>query len=106
MSVHNTEGNTGIMNDELVSELMRNSRDTNQKVNELHQTIFGAHGQGGIIREHHEFRVRTEAELEVLRKHREEINLFKAKLVAVVAFASAVASFFGSKLATLVSKIP
>ena len=100
------EGNNGEMNDELLSELIRNSRDTNQKVGEMHTTIFGAHGQGGLIREHHEFKTRTEAELEALRKHREEINLFKAKLVAVVAFASAVASFFGSKLATLVSKLP
>ncbi len=88
------------------TELAQLLRETHRQVGQIHTTIFGAEGQGGMIREHREFRARTEAELEALRKHKEEINLFKAKLVAVVAFASAVASFFGSKLAAFVAKLP
>jgi hypothetical protein len=106
MIENKTEGNTGEMSDDLISELIQNSRDTNQKVGEMHTTIFGAQGQGGLIREHREFKEKTAKELEILQKHREEMSTFKAKLVAVVGVVATIASFFGSKIASLVTKAP
>jgi len=100
------EGDLGKMNDDLISELIQNSRDTNQKVGEMHTTIFGAQGQGGLIRDHKEFKAITESELARLNKHREEMTVFKAKLVAVVGVVSALMSFFGSKLAAIFFKSP
>ena len=89
-----------------LNELETLLRETHRQVGQIHTTIFGAEGQGGIIREHREFRARTELELQALRRHKEEINLFKAKLVAVVGVVATVASFFGSKIAAIVTKIP
>lgn len=100
------EGNTGIMNEGQLSELIQNSRDTNQKVNEMHTTIFGAQGQGGLLREHREFKESTLEELALLQKHREEMSAFKQKLVLVVGIVATVASFFGSKIASLIVKSP
>ena len=94
------------MNEGQLSELIQNSRDTNQKVNEMHTTIFGAQGQGGLLREHREFKESTIEELALLQKHREEMSTFKAKLLLVVTFAATVASFFGSKIAAVFSKTP
>ena len=94
------------MNEGQLSELIQNSRDTNQKVNEMHTTIFGAQGQGGLLREHREFKESTLEELALLQKHREEMSTFKAKFVLVVTFAATVASFFGSKIAAVFTKAP
>ena len=100
------EGNQGIMNEGQLSELIQNSRDTNQKVNEMHTTIFGAQGQGGLLREHREFKEETLEELALLQKHREEMSTLKAKLVLVVGIVATVASFFGSKIAAVFTKTP
>jgi hypothetical protein len=100
------EGNQGIMNEGQLSELIQNSRDTNQKVNEMHTTIFGAQGQGGLLREHREFKESTMEELALLQRHREEMSTFKQKLVLVVGIVATVASFFGSKIASLITKTP
>ena len=94
------------MNEGQLSELIQNSRDTNQKVNEMHTTIFGAMGQGGLLREHKEFKESTLEELTLLQKHREEMSAFKQKLVLVVGIVATVASFFGSKIASLIVKAP
>jgi hypothetical protein len=94
------------MNEGQLSELIQNSRDTNQKVNEMHTTIFGAQGQGGLLREHREFKESTLEELALLQKHREEMSTLKAKLVLVVGIVATVASFFGSKIASLIVKAP
>jgi hypothetical protein len=94
------------MNEGQLSELIQNSRDTNQKVNEMHTTIFGAQGQGGLLREHREFKESTLEELALLQKHREEMSAFKQKLVLVVGIVATVASFFGSKIASLIVKSP
>lgn len=94
------------MNEGQLSELIQNSRDTNQKVGEMHTTIFGAQGQGGLLREHKEFKGSTMEELALLQKHREEMSTFKAKLVLVVGIVATVASFFGSKIASLIVKSP
>jgi hypothetical protein len=94
------------MNEGQLSELIQNSRDTNQKVNEMHTTIFGAQGQGGLLREHREFKEETLEELALLQKHREEMSTFKQKLVLVVGIVATVASFFGSKIASLIVKSP
>jgi hypothetical protein len=94
------------MNEGQLSELIQNSRDTNQKVNEMHTTIFGAQGQGGLLREHREFKESTMEELALLQKHREEMSAFKQKLVLVVGIVATVASFFGSKIASLIVKAP
>ena len=102
----NQEGKQGIMNEGQLSELIQNSRDTNQKVNEMHTTIFGAQGQGGLLREHREFKESTMEELALLQKHREEMSAFKQKLVLVVGIVATVASFFGSKIAFLIVKSP
>ena len=102
----NQEGNQGIMNEGQLSELIQNSRDTNQKVNEMHTTIFGAQGQGGLLREHKEFKESTLEELTLLQKHREEMSAFKQKLVLVVGIVATVASFVGSKIAFLIVKSP
>jgi len=101
----NQEGNQG-MNDDLIAELVQNSRETNQKVGEMHTTIFGAQGQGGLLREHREFKESTQEELAMLQKHREEMATFKAKLVLVVGIVASIASFFGSKIAALITKTP
>ena len=103
---HEQEGNTGGMSDEMLSELIRNSRDTNQKVGEMHTTIFGAQGQGGLIRDHQDFKAKTTKELELLQRHREEMAAFKAKLVLVVGIVATIASFFGSKIASIIVKSP
>ena len=100
------EGNQGVMNEGQLSELIQNSRDTNQKVNEMHTTIFGAQGQGGLLREHREFKESTLEELALLQKHREEMSTFKQKLVLVVGIVATVASFFGSKIAAVLTKTP
>ena len=105
MSTNNTEGNQG-MNEELLGKLLSESRDTNQKVNEMHTTIFGAMGQGGLLREHREFKESTMDDLATLNKHREEMATFKAKLVLVVGIVATIASFFGSKIASLIAKAP
>ena len=94
------------MNEGQLSELIQNSRDTNQKVNEMHTTIFGAQGQGGLLREHREFKEATLEELALLQKHREEMSTFKQKLVLVVGIVAMVASFFGSKIAAVFTKTP
>jgi len=94
------------MNEDYLSELIANSRETNQKVSEMHTTIYGAQGQGGMLREHQEFKVKTEKELEQLQKHREEMATFKAKLVLVVGIVASIASFFGSKIAAVLTKTP
>ena len=94
------------MNEGQLSELIQNSRDTNQKVNEMHTTIFGAQGQGGLLREHKEFKESTLEELTLLQKHREEMSAFKQKLVLVVGIVATVASFVGSKIAFLIVKSP
>jgi hypothetical protein len=100
------EGNTGVMNEGQLSELIQNSRDTNHKVSQMHTTIFGAEGQGGLLREHREFKESTMEELALLQKHREEMSTFKQKLVLLVTLAASVASFFGSKIAALLTKTP
>jgi len=94
------------MNDDLIAELVQNSRETNQKVGEMHTTIFGAQGQGGLLREHREFKESTQEELAMLQKHREEMTTFKSKLVLVVGIVASIASFFGSKIAALITKTP
>lgn len=100
---HEQGESTGIMNEQQLSELIQNSRDTNQKVNEMHTTIFGAQGQGGLLREHREFKQATEGEISKLQKHREEMATFKAKLVLVVGIVASIASFFGSKIAAVLT---
>jgi hypothetical protein len=102
----NTEGKQGEMNEDLIKELIANSRDTNHKVGEMHTTIFGAMGQGGLLREHKEFKESTMEELALLQKHREEMSTFKQKLVLVVGIVASIASFFGSKIAALITKTP
>ena len=94
------------MNDKQLGELLENARDTNHKVSQMHTTIFGAEGQGGLLREHREFKESTMEELALLQKHREEMSTFKQKLVLVVGIVATVASFFGSKIASLIVKSP
>jgi len=94
------------MNDKQLGELLENARDTNHKVSQMHTTIFGAEGQGGLLREHREFKEATMEELALLQKHREEMATFKAKLVLVVGIVASIASFFGSKIAALITKTP
>ena len=94
------------MNDKQLGELLENARDTNHKVSQMHTTIFGAEGQGGLLREHREFKESTLEELALLQKHREEMETFKAKLVLVVGIVASIASFFGSKIAALITKTP
>ncbi len=100
------KGINGNMEKELLSKLLETTEDTNKKVGEMHTTIFGAQGQGGLLREHKEFKEATEEELAILNKHREDMVTFKAKLLAVVGLISAIASFFGSKIASIISKTP
>lgn len=99
-------GDKGNMEKELLSKLIETTEDTNRKVGEMHTTIFGAQGQGGLIRDHKEFKALTEKELEGLKKHKEEINLFKAKMLGMVGGVSLLASFLGSKIASAIFKIP
>jgi len=94
------------MNEQQVGEMLQTIRETNQKVGEMHTTIFGAQGQGGLLREHREFKEETIEELSILQKHREEMATFKAKLVLVVGLVATVASFFGSKIAAALTKLP
>ena len=94
------------MNDKQLGELLENARDTNHKVSQMHTTIFGAEGQGGLLREHREFKESTQEELAMLQKHREEMTTFKSKLVLVVGIVASIASFFGSKIAALITKTP
>ena len=94
------------MNDKQLGELLENARDTNHKVSQMHTTIFGAEGQGGLLREHREFKEATMEELALLQKHREEMTTFKSKLVLVVGIVASIASFFGSKIAALITKTP
>ena len=94
------------LSDLQLNELLHNTRETNQKVNQMHTTIFGAEGQGGLIRAHETFKEQTNRELAVLQKHREEITVFKAKLLIVVSILSTIASFFGSKIASVFNKTP
>jgi len=94
------------MNDKQLGELLENARDTNHKVSQMHTTIFGAEGQGGLLREHREFKEATMEELALLQKHREEMATFKAKLVLVVGIVASIASFFGSKIAGVFTKTP
>ena len=94
------------MNDKQLGELLENARDTNHKVSQMHTTIFGAEGQGGLLREHREFKEATMKELALLQKHREEMETFKSKLVLVVGIVASIASFFGSKIAALITKTP
>lgn len=94
------------MNDKQLGELLENARDTNHKVSQMHTTIFGAEGQGGLLREHREFKESTLEELALLHKHREEMSTFKQKLVLMVGIVATVASFFGSKIASLITKTP
>lgn len=75
-------------------ELREIARETNEKVGQIHTTIFGAEGQGGILRDVAE-----------LKKHKEEINNFKAKAIGVLMAASAIASFIGSKASALFNAI-
>lgn len=93
------------MEDSQFAEIKKLVHETNQKVTDVHTVLFGYSGEGGFIRQHREFQVKTETELESLKKHREEVNLFKAKLLVVVAIASAIFSFFGSKLAVYFAKL-
>lgn len=106
MSIENQKGVKREMNDDTISELIRITQETNQKVGEMHTTIFGAQGQGGLIREHREFKEKTVEELRVLQKHREDMAIFKAKLVAVVGVVATIASYFGSKIAAVITKTP
>lgn len=94
------------LSDLQLNELLHNTRETYQKVNEMHTTIFGAQGQGGLIRAHESFKQETNRELAILQKHREEITVFKAKLLIVVSILSTIASFFGSKIASVFNKTP
>lgn len=87
-------------------EIKKLVHETNQKVTEVHGVLFGHFGEGGFIRQHREFKDKTETEIDSLRKHREEVNIFKAKLIVVVSIAAAVFSFFGSKLAAFFTKLP
>lgn len=57
-----------------------------EKVGQIHTTLFGAEGQGGIHRR-----------VEKLESHREEMTAFKAKLLGMVTAASFLASAAGSK---------
>jgi hypothetical protein len=57
------------------------------KVGAIHTTLFGAEGQGGIHRR-----------VERLEQHREEITVFKAKLLGMVTAVSFFGSLAGSKL--------
>lgn len=77
-----------------------------EQVGQMHTIIFGAEGQGGLLRAHEAFKQETNRELVVLQKHREDINIFKAKLLVVVSVLSAIASYFGSKLAAVFNKTP
>ena len=86
-------------------ELKRLVHETNSKVSDVHTVLFGYSGEGGFMAQHREFKAKTEAELDILKRHKEEINIFKAKLVAVVALASAIFSFFGNKLAAYIAKL-
>lgn len=94
------------LSDLQVTELLHHTRETNKMVNEMHTTIFGAQGQGGLIRAHEAFKQETNRELAVLQRHREEITVFKAKLLVVVSILSTIASFFGSKIAAVFNKTP
>lgn len=58
-----------------------------EKVGAIHTTLFGAEGQGGIHRR-----------VEMLEKHKEEINTFKAKLLGMVTIVCFLASLLGSKV--------
>lgn len=58
-----------------------------EKVGAIHTTLFGAEGQGGIHRR-----------VEVLEKHKEEINTFKAKLLGMVTIVCFFASLAGTKI--------
>lgn len=79
------------MNPAQFAELKETLQDTHNKVSQIHTTVFGAEGQGGVLRDVAE-----------LKKHREEMTVFKAKLLGMVLAASAFASFIGSKLSTLI----
>ncbi len=72
--------------------------DTNRKVGQMHTVVFGAEGQGGLIREHEKFANRTNAKLEELDRHKEEVNTFKAKVLGVVLAVSTIVTLLGNKL--------
>lgn len=57
-----------------------------EKVGQIHTTLFGVEGQGGINRR-----------VERLEVHREEMTAFKAKMLGMVTAASFLASAAGSK---------
>lgn len=78
------------MDAEQFNDLREMTRETHNKVGQIHTTIFGAEGQGGVLRD-----------VADLKKHKEEMNAFKAKLLGMVMAASAFASFLGSKMANM-----
>lgn len=83
------------MNDEQFTDLREMMRDTHEKVGQIHTTVFGVEGQGGLVREVAE-----------LKKHKEEMTTFKAKLLGMVTAASALAAFVGGKLSSFFTTPP
>ena len=78
------------MTTEQEQQVVRQISDIQAKLTEIHATIFGVEGQGGLHRR-----------IEKLEGHRDEINIFKAKMLGAVTVASAVASFLGVKIAAI-----
>lgn len=54
-----------------------------------HFTLYGVEGDGGLVKD-----------VRVLQKHKEDISMFKAKLIGIVTGVSIMGSVVGSKLAT------
>lgn len=69
------------------------------KVSEIHHTMFGVEGQGGIIREHREFRDHTNGQIAELRRHRDEMKTIMAKIFGALIVIGSIASFLGAKIA-------
>ena len=69
------------------------------KVGQIHSTIFGVEGQGGMLRDHRDFTEETHREISLLRRNSEELNTFKAKALGVILAVSTLITILGNKIA-------
>lgn len=59
-----------------------------EKVSQIHHTMFGVEGQGGVLRD-----------ITELKKHRDEMKGLMAKIFGALIVIGSVASFLGAKVA-------
>jgi hypothetical protein len=76
------------MNEDRFTRLEELMEDTHSKVTLTHTTLFGAEGQGGVLRD-----------VADLKRHKEEMGLFKAKLLGMALAASALISLVFAAIA-------